>query len=281
MTDTPRPMPSAGSSPEIAPADGNRWQSLAATIALPLIVGVVLVVAWDRAVVLSQSRVLPTPLQVVQGLSELANTGMLWRYIMASLLRVCWSFLMAVLIGVPLGLLIGWYPSAYKAINPLIQGLRPISPIAWIPLAILWFGLSDAAPMFLIFWASVFPITVAATAAVHNIPSVYLKTASNFHLSGFQLFRHVILPATLPQILTGLRIALGIAWLVVVAAEMIVVNPEVGGLGYLIIDARNAGSRYDLVVAGMVCIGVIGMILDLAVKQLERHEALRWGYSRP
>jgi NitT/TauT family transport system permease protein len=93
------------------------------------------------------------------------------------------------------------------------------------------------------------------------------------------LFRRVILPATLPQILTGLRIALGIAWLVVVAAEMIVVNPQAGGLGYLIIDARNAGSRYDLVVAGMVLIGVIGLVLDLLIRQLEKFDEVRWGYG--
>src|SRR5262249_55827500 len=152
------------------------------------------------------------------------------------------------------------------------QILRPISPIAWIPLAILWFGVTEWAPIFLIFLASVFPISVSATAAVQNIQQVYLRAARNFGLSRGQLFRQVILPATLPQILTGLRIALGIAWLVVVAAEMIVVNPQTGGLGYLIIDARNAGSRYDLVVAGMVMIGLIGLLLDLLVRQLERFD---------
>jgi NitT/TauT family transport system permease protein len=91
-----------------------------------------------------------------------------------------------------------------------------------------------------------------------------------------QLFRKVIFPACLPQILTGLRIALGIAWLVVVAAEMIAVN---SGLGYLIIDARNAGKRYDLVVAGMVMIGLIGLVLDLCVRRLEKFDEVRWGYA--
>ena len=154
--------------------------------------------------------------------------------------------------------------------------LRPISPIAWIPLAILWFGVSDLAPVFLIFLASVFPITVSATAAVQNLQPVYLRAASNFELGRMRLFRRVILPATLPQILTGIRIALGIAWLVVVAAEMIAVN---SGLGYLIIDARNAGKRYDLVVAGMVVIGLIGLALDLVVRRLERFDEVSWGYG--
>jgi NitT/TauT family transport system permease protein len=120
---------------------------------------------------------------------------------------------------------------------------------------------------------------VSATSAVQNIQLVYVRAARNFGLSRLQLFRRVILPATLPQILTGLRIALGIAWLVVVAAEMVVVNPQAGGLGYLIIDARNAGSRYDLVVAGMVVIGVIGLVLDLLIRRLEKFDEVRWGYG--
>jgi NitT/TauT family transport system permease protein len=238
-----------------------------------------LLVIWDRAVVWSGTRVFPSPWSVMLGLGELAREGLLLKYTVSSLYRITWSFLLAVLVGVPLGLVLGWFSRAYEAINPLIQFLRPISPIAWIPLSILWFGVSEVAPMFLIFLASVFPITVSATAAAQNIQLVYVRAARNFGLSRLQLFRRVIFPATLPQILTGLRIALGIAWLVVVAAEMVVVNPQAGGLGYLIIDARNAGSRYDLVVAGMVLIGVIGLVLDLLIRQLEKFDEVRWGYA--
>ena len=111
---------------------------------------------------------------------------------------------------------------------------------------------------------------------MQNLQPVYLRAARNFGLGRLQLFRRVILPGTLPQILTGVRIALGVAWLVVVAAEMIAVN---SGLGYLIIDARNAGKRYDLVVAGMVVIGLIGLVLDLLVRRLERFEEVSWGYG--
>ena len=113
-------------------------------------------------------------------------------------------------------------------------------------------------------------------AAVQNIQPVYIRAARNFGIGGLDLFRNVIFPATLPQILTGLRIALGVAWLVVVAAEMIAVN---SGLGFLIIDARNAGKRYDLVVAGMVLIGLIGLGLDWLVRRLERLDEVRWGYQ--
>jgi len=239
----------------------------------------VLLAIWDRAVAWSGTQVLPSPWSVVLAIVELAREGLLLKYTVSSLYRVTWSFLLAVLVGVPFGLVLGWFARAYEAFNPLIQLLRPISPIAWIPLSILWFGVSETAPMFLIFLASVFPIIVSATAAVQNIQLVYVRAARNFGLSRLQLFRRVILPATLPQILTGLRIALGIAWLVVVAAEMVVVNPQAGGLGYLIIDARNAGSRYDLVVAGMVLIGVIGLVLDLLIRQLEKFDEVRWGYG--
>jgi NitT/TauT family transport system permease protein len=247
---------------------------------LPLLVAGVLVILWDRLVVLNGSTLFPRPFQVLLGLQELASEGLLHRYIIASLFRVLWGFALAALIGIPLGLLMGWFSLVYQALNPLIQILRPISPIAWIPVAILWFGVTEAGPIFLIFLASVFPITVTAAAAVKNIQLVYVRAAQNFGVTGLQLFARVILPATLPQILTGLRIALGIAWLVVVAAEMLVVSPRVGGLGYLIIDARNAGSRYDLVVAAMLVIGLIGMVLDLLVRQLEKFDEVRWGYGQ-
>jgi NitT/TauT family transport system permease protein len=246
------------------------------SVLLPLLVATAFLFSWEGAVRLSGSDLFPRPIEVARGIVELVEKGLLFKYIVASLFRVTWGFILAVLLGVPCGLLLGWFGWAFKAFNPMIQVLRPISPIAWIPVAILWFGVSDAAPVFLIFLASVFPIMVSATAAVQNMQLVYLRAARNFGLTGRQLFRRVILPATLPQIITGVRIALGVAWLVVVAAEMIAVN---SGLGFLIIDARNAGKRYDLVVAGMVMIGLIGLVLDLLVRRLEHFEEVSWGYG--
>lgn len=246
-------------------------------ICLPLAVGALFLLAWHGAVRYSGSDIFPTPRQVWLGLLELAQQGLLIKYVVASLFRVTWGFGLAVLVGVPLGLALGWFRFAFVAFNPFIQILRPISPIAWIPVAILWFGVKDTAPIFLIFLASVFPITVSAMAAVMNMQQVYLRAAQNFGLRGLPLFRRVILPAALPQIITGIRIALGVAWLVVVAAEMIAVN---SGLGYLIIDARNAGKRYDLVVAGMVLIGLTGLVLDVLVRQVEKFDEVRWGYGQ-
>jgi NitT/TauT family transport system permease protein len=248
-----------------------------APVVFPLLTLGVLLALWDGAVLLSHTDIFPRPYQVALGIAELFRQGVLFNYIVASLFRVSVGFTLAVLIGVPAGLVLGWFRPAFFAFNPIIQMLRPISPIAWIPVAILWFHVDDRAPIFLIFLASVFPITVSALAAVQNIQPVYVRAAQNFGIRGFNLFRRVIFPACLPQILTGLRIALGVAWLVVVAAEMIAVN---SGLGYLIIDARNAGKRYDLVVAGMLLIGLIGLILDLLIRQLERFDEVKWGYSQ-
>jgi NitT/TauT family transport system permease protein len=248
----------------------------APSFTLPLLVAAASIGVWELAVTFSDNDLLPGPALVVKGIIELIRKGLLAKYIVASLFRVTWGFALSVLVGVPFGLFLGWFRPAYQAFNPPIQLLRPISPIAWIPLAILWFGVSDAAPIFLIFLAGVFPITVSAAAAVRNIQTVYIRAARNFGLSRLALFRKVILPAAAPQIITGIRIALGVAWLVVVAAEMIAVN---SGLGYLIIDARNAGKRYDLVVAGMIVIGLIGLGLDLLISRLERFEQIRWGSS--
>jgi NitT/TauT family transport system permease protein len=245
-------------------------------VLLPLLVAASFILIWHVGVTLAGSTIFPKPHQVLTGMLELTRQGVLIKYVVASLFRVSAGFLLALMIGIPLGLLFGWFARAFEAFNPAIQVLRPISPIAWIPLAILWFGVTDLAPIFLIFLASLFPIMTATMSAVQNIQLVYLRAARNFGVKRWTLFTKVIFPAAMPQIITGVRIALGVAWLVVVAAEMIAVN---SGLGYLIIDARNAGMRYDLVVAGMAMIGLIGLTLDLLVRRLEHLDEVRWGFN--
>lgn len=241
------------------------------------IVGVLVVIAsWHFAIALTHATVFPSPLAVLRGFAELARKGLLWRYIGDSLRRVIVGYGLGVLFGVPIGILFGWFPALGRAFNPLIQMMRPISPLAWTPLAVIWFGVGDVSPIFLIFLASFFSIVVACTNAVRNIPPVYLLGARNFGLSTPEMLRRVVFPAILPRLLTGLRLALGIAWVVVVAAEMIAVD---SGLGYLIIDSRNAGKRYDLVVAGMLIIGVIGLGLDVIVRRVERIRSVQWGFG--
>ena len=189
--------------------------------------------------------------------------------------RVAIGFGAAVVLGIPLGLTSGWYPAANQVVNPVMQILRPISPIAWIPVAIIFFGVGDQAAVFLIFLGAFFPIVVACVNGVSNVPAMYRRAGRNFGLAPAQLLARVVFPAALPQIIVGLRLALGIAWLVVVAAEMVAVD---SGLGYLVIDSRNSGKRYDLVVAAMVMIGAIGLVLDVAFRRLEKIRSVRWGF---
>jgi NitT/TauT family transport system permease protein len=235
-----------------------------------------LIAAWWVAVIATRSLIFPTPWGVVTGTLELLKDGSLWRHIGASLMRVGSGFGLAVCVAVPLGLWMGWVRGAYYTLNPVFQILRPISPIAWIPIAILWFGVGDASPIYLIFISSVFPMIVQTTAGVHTIEKRFLRAAENFGVSRRTLFKQVVIPAVLPQVLVGMRIGLGVAWLVVVAAEMIALH---SGLGYMIMDSRNAGNRYDLVIAGMIIIGLIGLSLDGLMRMLERAKWVRWRYA--
>lgn len=246
-------------------------------ILAPLCVLGLLIVVWWAVVIYTRSAIFPTPWQVVTGTLELVEDGTLWDHIGSSLMRVGAGFLLAIMVAIPLGLWIGRMDAAWVTLNPLFQILRPISPIAWIPLAILWFGVGNASPIFLIFIASVFPMIVQTAAGVHTIERRYLRAAENFGVSRAKLYRQVIIPAVLPEIIVGMRITLGVAWLVVVAAEMIALR---SGLGYLIMDSRNAGNRYDLVVAAMIIIGVIGLMLDGITRLLERLKSVRWRYGR-
>jgi NitT/TauT family transport system permease protein len=243
---------------------------------LPFSALAALIAVWFVAARTQTSGLFPNPLQVLLGLVELLRRGLLAKYVVASLYRVSWGYLLAVVTAIPFGLLLGWYRRGEQALNPLLQLLRPISPLAWIPISILWFGVGDLAAIFLIFLASFLPLAVASMNAVRNVPPTLLRAGRNFGLSNRRILTDVILPASLPQLIVALRISLGVAWLVVVAAEMIAVN---SGLGFLIVDARNAGNRYDLVVAGMVMIGLIGLVLDVSIRQLEKMKALKWGYG--
>lgn len=241
----------------------------------PIFALVLFLAFWHLCVIWTGTKVFPSPADVEKGLAELVRKHLLWSYIGDSLRRVAIGFGAAVVIGIPLGLMLGWYPVLNHTVNPALQLLRPISPIAWIPVAIIFFGVGDAAATFLIFLGAFFPIVVTCVNAVSNVPIMFRRAGRNFGLAAPQLLARVILPAALPRILIGLRIAFGIAWLVVVAAEMIAVN---SGLGYLVIDSRNAGKRYDLVVAAILLIGAIGLALDFCFRRVERIKPVRWGF---
>jgi NitT/TauT family transport system permease protein len=241
----------------------------------PLVATAVFLALWHYSVVWTGTKIFPSPRHVEQGMLELLRKNVLWSDIGNSLRRVAIGFGAAAAIGIPLGLALGWYPAADQVVNPVVQILRPISPIAWIPVAIIFLGVGDHAAMLLIFLGAFFPIVVACVNGVSGVPSTFRRAGRNFGLSPADLLVRVVFPASLPQIIVGLRLALGIAWLVVVAAEMVAVD---SGLGYLIIDARNSGKRYDLVVAAMLIIGVIGLLLDLLFRRLEKVQSIRWGF---
>jgi NitT/TauT family transport system permease protein len=244
-------------------------------VVLPLTAAALLLLLWHYAIVWTGTKIFPSPMNVEKGIAELMHKHVLWADIGDSLRRVAIGYIGAAILAIPIGLCLGWFPAADQVVNPLIQLLRPISPIAWIPVAIIFFGVGDPAAIFLIFLGAFFPIVVACAGGVASVPVIFRRSGQNFGLSNFALLRRIVFPAALPQILIGLRIGLGVAWLVVVAGEMIAVD---SGLGYLVIDSRNSGKRYDLVVAAMLMIGVIGLILDVAFRQLEKMKSVRWGF---
>jgi NitT/TauT family transport system permease protein len=218
----------------------------------------------------------PTPAAVAAGLAHEVASGRLFDDAIASLFRVMLGFLLSAALGVPTGLLLGHSTWARAACMPLINFFRSLSPLAWIPFAILWLGIGDPPAIFLIFMASFFPIVLSTTAAVASIPSVFFRVASDLGISGPRLWHEVTLPAIAPQVITALRVAAGLSWLVVVAAEMIAGRD---GLGFAVWDARN-GLRIDLLAATMVVIGLLGVLLDRLLVQLTRIPSVRWGYER-
>lgn len=242
---------------------------------LGLVTFMLILIIWE---VLSRvsgwsMHIFPDPITVVESLGEMVINGTLLRHTVASLYRVTVGFYLAMILGIPLGMILGRLQVAQSLVNPLVQFLRPISPLAWIPLAMLWFGIGDRPAIFLIFLSSFFPLVVATTAAVYNINPTFFQVAANFNFSRVELVTRIIIPAIVPEIVIALRITVTIAWLVVVAAEMIAVQ---SGLGYLILDARNA-LRMDYVMDGMIVIGLIGLLLDYIMRRLARIESTQWG----
>jgi NitT/TauT family transport system permease protein len=245
---------------------------------LPLLVLVIAVAVWYGLSLLHvfPQSVFPSPVAVAKGLGEEVRSGRLTDDLVASLFRVTTGFIIAVALGVPTGLWLGHHVRSRFALLPAINFFRNLSPLAWIPFAILWFGIGDLPAIFLIFMACFFPIVVATVSAVSSIPSIYFRVARDYNFSGLELLTKVTLPAIAPQVITSLRVTAGLAWLVVVAAEMIAGS---NGLGFAIWDARN-GLRMDLLVAGMIVIGVIGMVIDRVLMRLTKIRSVRWGYER-
>jgi len=216
--------------------------------------------------------VLPWPSLVLTAAWSHAATGALFFDIAWSLVRVFGGFFLAVLLATPLGLLIGLSERASSIFEPAVHFLRPIPPVAWIPLAIVWFGLGNGPAFFLTFIAAFFPVIVSTAHGVRSIPAQHFQVARCLEASRSLVFRRIVIPGALPHILAGFRIGFGISWMAVVTAEMIAAR---SGLGHLIHVSQDV-LHTDLVVAGMLCIGLLGLLFDILLRGLARR-LTPWG----
>lgn len=220
-----------------------------------------------------EDALLPSPGDVAQALGEVARSGMLLESLVVSLTRFAVGYGLAVVFGISLGLILGRAPLAWGMINPVVQLLRPISPIAWFPFVVLFVGIGNAPAMVIIFIAAFFPILLSSVNGASRVDPTVLKVAANFGIRQPALTLRIILPAAFPGIAMGMRIALGSAWVFLVAGEMVGAQ---SGLGFLIVDARNH-LRADLVLAGIVAIGLMGLILDGLIGLVVRRVFAQWG----
>jgi NitT/TauT family transport system permease protein len=241
--------------------------------ALPVLSIAAFVTVWQFAAGFWTPEQFPAPSHVARALWELAETGVLWTHILISLARFTSAYFAAVAIAVPFGLFLSLNPLCRKAIDPLIQLLRPISPVAWFPLAVLWFGIGSAPAIFIIFLSALYPIVLSTISAVIGIPRVYFKVAANFGTRPRTVLLKVVIPAAFPGIMVGLHIAVGVAWIHLVAGEMLGAQ---SGLGYMIVDARNF-LRTDWIMAGMLVIGLLGLCIIRLMRRSELWATRRLG----
>jgi NitT/TauT family transport system permease protein len=221
---------------------------------------------------------LPSPVEIVLGFKDLLVVGvppghLLHNHMLYSLYRVALGYAIAALLAIPLGLLMGWSPGLLRMIRPLFELVRPIPPLAWIPIAILWFGIGIKSAAFIIFLGAFFPILLNTISGVLSIHPILIEAARTLHARERDIFQKVLLPGAVPSIFVGMRIGVGIGWMTLVAAEFTGVK-EGYGLGYMIMTARDI-QRPDEILAGMLVIGVIGLLIDIGLRAIESR-MVRW-----
>lgn len=224
------------------------------------------------------SNRLPSPFEIILALKELLMFGLpqgkvLFYHCLFSLVRVLGGFLAAAAVAIPFGIVLGRSKRLHEMVIPIIEIIRPIPPLAWIPLSILWFGIGFKSAVFIIFLGCFFPIVLSTISGVLSVDKVLIDAAKTLGAQEREIFYKVLLPGSFPSIYTGLRIAMGIGWMTLVAAEFTGVKSGYG-VGYMIMTARDI-QRPDYILAGMVTIGLIGFLLDLLLRLCER-KALRW-----
>ncbi len=237
-----------------------------------------LLMGWEMLALsgLFPSSLLPSPQQVAAALLQRAASGALVLDIGASMYRFFLGYIAACVLAVFLGLLLGWFAGAWRYVNPVVQFIRPISPVAWLPFIVLWVGIGDVPAIVIIFIAAFFPVLLTTVNAVGNVDPVYLRLSDNFGLSKAHTLFGIVFPAAFPQIANALRIGVGTAWIFLVVGEM---AGSQSGLGYLIVDARN-NLRTDTLMAAILVIGVLGIVLDLLVRYAQEGVELIWGYQK-
>lgn len=237
----------------------------------------ILIAIWQTVVATGkyEQSLLPSPLNVAKGIAEMIQTGILFTHLKVSLFRFAAGYLSASILAVALGLALGRIRRLWNIIDPMVQVIRPVSPIAWSPFIVLWFGIGDAPAIVIIFLAAFFPVLLSTVSAVGKVSPIYLKVAQNMDLGRYSLLTKIIFPAAFPTIANGLHIAVGTAWIFLVSGEMVGAQ---SGLGFLIIDSRNM-IRLDLVLAGILFIGICGLLLDQCVRLFERWMEKQWGIA--
>ncbi|WP_295071688.1 ABC transporter permease [Ruminococcus sp.] len=235
----------------------------------------ILILIWQILFSVSSynKALFPSPKMAFDALLEMIENGRLFENIKTSMYRFVVGYSSSVVVAVVLGLILGRIPKVFQYVNPALQLLRPISPTAWMPFIVLLFGIGDVPAIVIIFIAAFFPVLLSTVSAVGNIDPIYLKVSKNFGIKQPALTWKVIFPAAFPQIANGIHLALGTAWIFLVAGEMVGAQ---SGLGYQIIDARN-NIRADILLATILVIGVIGILLDSILKLIEKAVMRSWG----
>lgn len=235
----------------------------------------ILVLLWTLASLgsVNGKTKIPSPVDVIAAIKEMIEYGILFEYIGISLYRFAAGYISSVIVAVILGLILGWFDKIWDIVDPVVQLLRPISPTAWFPFIVIVFGIGNLPAIAIIFIAGFFPVLISTVSAVKKLDKTYLKVAGNFEIRGLHLITKIVFPAVFPSIANAMHIALGTAWIFLVAGEMVGAQ---SGLGYLIIDARN-NLRNDMLLAGIIFIGAIGLILDKIIGQAEKCIGRKWG----
>ena len=282
MSDHATTLPdSTEASVPAAAASRRKRQRLETLRAIVLGAGfpLLLVLIWDRAVAISGTRLIPTPYQVAVmmydftfgGIYDDAFSGTILTHVWKSMQRVYGGFFLAAVIGIPLGMMLGRIKVLRQLLDPTISVLRPIPVTAWLPLSMIFFGLGPNAAIFLVFLGAFYPILLNTMFGVRSIDPKLFEAASMLGCSGAGLFRQIVLPASLPSIFNGLRIAHGFAWILIVVGEMTGVPT---GLGSVVMDGRTL-SRTDLVITGMIIIGACGFVTDRLIVAIS-NRLLSW-----